>query len=266
MSGFLLIPRIEVHNANAQPAFWIVGAPPPTAFHGFAYALGLAINAKQNGVCIIHHDIEFLGEVFYGQLHPHQFRAAGLIDKDDYSSRNAHVLSSQPTARCNIIASLAICFNDEEVEKVSMNAVERFLSGARLAGGSIIEHEKIVFETDPEKIKRHIHTGWALHERQDLMVRQPDDRDYLDVVLRVTRKERERNPDHDFVMPTTLGYRTITPIEQRVNARKGLPHAYAEPLVGLVQYKAVRDGGLPVWIAKHDAVTQIFVVTAPTAM
>lgn len=265
MSKFLFIPRMEVSNANAQPAYWLVGAPPPTAFHGFTHALGLAIGARTNGVGIIHHNIEFLGEVLYGKLHPHQFHASGLIDKDDYSSKNPHALSSQPSARCNLTISLVIRFSDEEAERFSIQKTQHFLSGARLAGGNIIEYGELQYESDPDVIIRRVRSGQALHERQDLMVREPGE-DYLDVILRLARRSGESERNHNFLMPTTLGYRAITRIEQRVNARKGFPHAYAEPLVGLVQYKSVRDAGIPLWIARHDTENQSFIVTVDSIL
>lgn len=268
MSRYLLIPRLEIRNANAQPAWWLIGAPPPTAFHGFAHALGRATEATPNGVGIVHHDIQFLGEEVGNRLHPHQFRAAGLIDKDDYSSKNAHVLSSQPTARCHLTASLVIRFSDAEGDNLSQARVERFLAGARLAGGNVLEHGKLGIPSDWDGVEKALRRwrGFALHERQDLMVKQPGERDFLDVLLRLTRPTPENRQAYPWLMPTTLGYRAISPIERRVNSRQNLPHAYAEPLVGLVQYRPLRDGGLPIWEWRHDPARDRFILTAPTPL
>ncbi|HEB71385.1 MAG TPA: type I-F CRISPR-associated protein Csy2, partial [Nitrospirae bacterium] len=49
MSQYLLIPRLEVKNANAQPAWWIIGPPPMTAYAGFAQALALSICENNDG-------------------------------------------------------------------------------------------------------------------------------------------------------------------------------------------------------------------------
>lgn len=260
MSRYLVIPRVQVNNANAQPVYWIVSAPPPTAFHGFSHALGLAIGAQTQGIGIIHHHIEFLGEAVFGTLHPYQFRAAGLIDQDDYSSKNPYALSAQPSARCHLTVSLVIRFTGAAEAQLSLEKVHNFLAQARIAGGSIIEYEEINLSSDPEEICKTIHSGQALHERQDLMVREPGE-DYLDVILRQTRNHKDK-----FLMPTTLGYRTITPIEKRRNSRKRLPHAYVDPLVGLVQYQPLRTGGIPLWIAKHDAANQTFIVTVESIL
>jgi len=40
-----------------------------------------------------------------------------------------------------------------------------------------------------------------------------------------------------------VGYRTLTEFAQRVGVRKGLPHAFAEPILGLVEYLPARKAG-----------------------
>lgn len=257
MSHYIVIPRIQVRNANAQPVWWIIGAPPVTAYVGFAQALALHLNAgSHDGIAVVHHDIQFLGETNWEfgtkTLLPHQFRAASFIDKDDYSSKNAHVLSSQPSARCHLTVSLVIRFDDDA--SFSEEAIAPFLRGGRLAGGTIIEHgEPVVFadEDDIDKVVKVVGAGFSLIERQDLMVKQEGDRDMLDVLLRLTKRVKERDEDRIWLLPTTLGYAEITPRKQRKNVRGDFPHAYCEPLIGLAQYRSIRDAGLEFWRFTH---------------
>ncbi len=253
MSHYLVIPRVEVRNANAQPVWWIIGPPPVTAYLGFAQALALHLNTRRHdGIAIVHHDIQFLGETSwdYGTktLLPHQFRAASFIDKADYTSKNPHALSSQPTARCHLTVSVVIRFDDDA--SFSGKAVAAFLRGGRLAGGTIIEHSEPVVladEDDIDKVVKVVGAGFSLIERQDLMVRQDGDRDMLDVLLRVTKRANETDTDRNWLLPTTLGYAEITPRQQRKNARGDFAHAYCEPLVGLAQYRSIRAAGLQFW-------------------
>ena len=257
MSHYIVIPRVEVRNANAQPVWWIIGPPPVTAYVGFAHALSLHLNAgRHDGIAVVHHDIQYLGETSldYGTktLLPHQFRAASFINKDDYSSKNAHVLSSQPTARCHLTASLVIRFDDDA--SFSEEAIASFVHGGRLAGGTIIEYGKPVMladEDDIDKVVKAVGAGFSLIERQDLMVKQAGDRDMLDVLLRLTKRVKERDEDRNWLLPTALGYAEITPRQQRKNVRGDFPHAYCEPLVGLAQYKSIRDAGLQFWRFTH---------------
>lgn len=253
MSHYVIIPRIVVSNANAQPVWWIIGPPSVTAYLGFAHALALHLKAgRHDGIAIVHHDIQFLGEtnLDFGVLthFPNQFRAASFIDKADYSSKNPHALSSQPTARCHLTVSVVIKFGDDA--SFSQEAIDPFLRSGRLAGGTIIERgEPVVLadEDDIDKVVKVVGAGFSLIERQDLMVKQDGDRDMLDVLLRLTKRVRERDEDRNWLLPTTLGYAEITPRQQRKNVRGDFAHAYCEPLVGLVQYRSIRDAGLQFW-------------------
>lgn len=251
---YLILPRLHVCNANAQPAAWMIGPPPVTAYAGFAHALARACGAGHHqGVGIVHHDIQFLGEVEKGTLYPHQFRAASFIDKDDYASSNKHALSLQPSARCHLTVSLAIRFDAEL--PVDLQRVAAFLRGARLAGGAIVSHLfsetkddcLLEDERDVARITKAIGAGFGLHERTDLMSLQADDEDLLDTFLRVTDRSHTRDKEDSWILPTALGYAQITPARPRANVRGGLPHAFAEPLIGLIQYRQLRTHDLPFW-------------------
>lgn len=283
--SILILSHLDVRNANAQPAWWIIGPPPPTAYAGFAHALALALGAERcRGFAVVHHDIQFLGETVGRNLHPHQFRAASFIDENDHvkapnpdnptklreqpsvrSSNNAtvgrHPLSSQPTARCHLNVSLALAFDDDDALDID-HALPRFLRGARLAGGALNGYRESKQVEGAQAVVKFLKGGRALHERQDLMVREEGERDMLDVVLRLTDPQR-RDATPPWLMPTALGYRAITPFRERRNARNGLPHAYAEPLVGLVQYRALRDGPLPFWRAVQPDAATFLLTTQP---
>lgn len=254
MSQYLVIPRLEIRNANAQPAWWMIGPPPVTAYLGFAHAMSLAISAGiHDGIAIVHHDVQFLGEQFVNTLLPHQFRSASFIDNDDYSSKNKHVLSSQPTARCHVIVSIVVRFKDDTAFGLK-DALPSFLRRGRIAGGSIIDHEKpkhVRAMGELSEVKNAIGSGFSIVSRQDLMVMEEGDRDMLDVLLRLIRPAEKLTDDAKWLLPTSLGYIEISPRKQRRNVRGGFPHAYAEPLVGLVQYQSLRRAGLHFWLYHH---------------
>jgi CRISPR-associated protein Csy2 len=263
--NYLVISRFEVNNANAQPAWWMIGPPPLTAYAGFSHALALALGlARCRGFGVVHHDIQFLGEMAGGDFRPHQFRAASFIDKDDYSSKNPYALSSQPSARCHLTVSLVIRFDEDDGLDLE-DTLPRFLRGARLAGGNIVKYGKIVLLGNLDEAAKSITNGYSILERQDLMIRQEGERDMLDVVLRLTDPQRRRaDPEApSWLLPTTLGYRAITPFQQRKNVRGDLPHAYAEPLVGMVQYRTLREAPLPIWQTTNPDASTFLVTTQP---
>ena len=279
--SYLVIPRIRVQNANAQPAWWMIGPPPMTAYAGFSHALTLALGwEKCAGFGVVHHDIQFLGE-FEGEgtFLPHQFRAASLIDKGDYSSKNQYALSSQPSARCHLNVSLVIKKDEDDAVDVE-SAFPRFMRGARLAGGSVVAHGKASLQDNLEAVIKYLKTGHAIYERQDLMEMHEGERDMLDVVLRLTdpqlryeawnklQSADHNKPDdagedsHSWLMPSPLGYLAISPFQNRKNVRGGLPHAFAEPLVGMVQYRTLRHAGIPIWKAINPDAKTFLVTTS----
>ncbi len=271
MSKYIVIPNIKVQNANAQPAYWMVSAPSITAYVGFAHALAMCIGEKAHeGIAIVHHDIQFLGEKLTGEngqhnLFPHQFRAAGFIDKDDYVA-NGHSLSDQPTARCHLNISLVVAM--PEKSKIDSTSIERFLRGARLAGGSIIKFGEIKYDCNNHEaaINAIRKTGFSIVERQDLMELQNGDRDIIDVILRntlryVEKPNKEKLTDNTgWIVPSCLGYTGISSLKKRNKSRNELPHIYVEPLVGLIQYQSVRTAGLHFWRYKNPQ-TNLFIVT-----
>ncbi len=268
MSHYVVIPRLEVKNANAQPAWWMIGPPPITAYMGFAHALERHLGVRHNGIAIIHHDAQFPGEFVSGTFRPAQFKAASFINEEDYNSHNpgSPILSSQPTARCHLDCSLVLRF--DEGLSLDSASIAPWLRGRRLAGGDILRHGDPVllpYESDPEKVIRALKQTrrllWSILDRKDLMVKGENDKDPLDTLLRVTRRfkhdsgkksvseeSQKFSSPEPWLMPTTVGYAEISERKNRRQVRGNLPHAYAEPLVGLVQYKTLgRDTGLHFW-------------------
>ena len=265
MSQFIvLLPRMEVTGANAQAAWWFLAPPSPTAYVGFGQALALKClppDAQHEfiGVGVVVHDYRLRAEKVEGtyQWLPHQLRAAALINGDDYSSKNKNALSLQPTARCDLTVSLAVVFNEDA--KVDMKQVTKFLYNARIAGG-------VVGSDSPEPIllekmgqaRDAIKRGFALHARPDLM-EPASGEDTLDALLRATLPTKENRLANPWVMPATFGYATVKKIQDRVWTRDGHPHAFAEPLVGLVQLKSLKEASIPVWKFKRSS-ERVFVV------
>lgn len=264
---YVLLPRLQVQAANAQAAWWLLNAAPVVAATLFAHNLGRQTGRFPVGVGIVHHDAQFLGERFYGRLRPQQRRGAVFVDNDDYSSKNKHALSLQPTATCHLNWSLLLAYADGGPSAHKLNT---FLSRARLAGGQIIAHAKPQALENPGAVRKTVRSGYWLIERGDLMA----EGDPLDALIRATTQKAagtaapaaEGQPPpapSSWIVPATLGYAPITEFARRGGVREGYPHAYAEPLVGLVQYVSVHqytEPSPPLW--RHAWLdSDVFVVT-----
>ena len=255
----IVLSRIEVRNANAQPAWWIVGPPSPTAYCGFAHALARALDCTEEliGVMPVHHSYELLAEGGNYKPAPHQFRAATFIDHNDHvgaSGIKYGPLSAQPTARCNLTITLVIQFEPDTI--INPKEITRFLATARFAGGTF-------YEIPTPVLKNSIDDVWfggnsfGIHERLDLMTDEP-----LDLIDLCHPDNRENS----WLMPTTLGYQTITKPEHKTLARSNCLHAFAEPLVGPVQYVSVRESLPPVWRQTANAEGTCIVTTQPISI
>jgi len=261
--SYLHLSRLRVRAANALAGNYAINAAPVMAIVLFVHNLGLKTGCRPRRVAILHHDGQLLGEFgsdgFY-DFHPQQRRGATFIDATDYSSKNPHALSLQPTASCHLVISLLI-----EVDgPANKKKVERFLQSARIAGGSVDEVGAVDVQDDPDALR--LRNGFWLIERSDLMATHDHPVDALVAAIgsRATRSKAE--PEDSPTLPTSwlaatvLGYAAITPFARREGVRMtgthpdddgGHPlHAYSEPLLGLVQYVSRRDYGprpIPFW-------------------
>lgn len=262
---YVILPRLQVQNANAQPILWMIAPPSMMAYSGFAHAFALAVGASTHaGFAVVHHDIAFQGEISGGEINPHQFRAAQFIDKVDYSSKSKYALSSQPTARCHMTVSLVIRFDAES--SINETKIEPFLRAARIAGGSIVQHRFSIKDKTlilpranySRCIADRVGGGFSLKERKDLMFLQSGDKDRLDPFIRTITRPFDPLPEgpvdplavtdnRKWITPTTLGYMRVTELAERSMVRNGLLHAFAEPLLGFIEYQSVRHYPLSFW-------------------
>jgi CRISPR-associated protein Csy2 len=262
---YLLLPRLEIQTANAQSSWWLINAAPVMAANLFAHHLGRQIRIFPKAVGILHHHAQLLGERFFGKHYAQQRRGAVFIDNNDYSSKNKYALSLQPTASCHLTLSLILAF-DHKDGLPSFSKVEHFLDQTRLAGGQILQYGEIKALPTVQDVKKQLRSGYWLIDRMDLL----NNGDPLDALIASCGKSKapeqktdENTLPNSWLTPTTLGYATITDFAQRNGVRENYPHAYAEPLVGLVQYVTPRDWGdrpLPLW-RSHWPQDDVFIVT-----
>jgi CRISPR-associated protein Csy2 len=257
--SYILIPRIEISGANAQSAYSIVSGPSPLAFMGFARKLFIDLNggdvteSDQVEVAILHHDLEMRGEQFF-HFHPWQIRGGSLTSSNNGTSSDyvsgTKSMSLQPLALCNLTASLIISgidgFGEQEIE----NAVQQM----RIAGGQIQRCGKIVSYTNFSDIR--IGNGFFIKDRNDLLSDVPAEKK-MSVFLKVLHESKQPKSQFPWLLPMNLGYLPVTPFTEKKSARGQFPHAYAEPLVGLIQYVSPRQlqeqkKGIPFWRYTRD--------------
>lgn len=249
MIRYVVIPRMRVQNANMQTNGVLLGGVPLFAANMFAHHLARQLGTQEEGIIYIHHDQQRLGGQAYGRFTPAQRRGAVFIGKKDYSSKNKYALSLQPTASCHLEFSLIIKFSSS---RISPEKLTNILKRSRFAGGQIIEFLEITIyaENELENALKKIKTGFAILDRQDLLIeyqqRKQINRVQAFTQLLALKADALRtffnDPNLSWISATNLGYALLEPLtDQRAGIRQAqdqetTAHAYAEPLTGIVQY------------------------------
>lgn len=269
-SIYLRLPNLEIRRANALPAWWFVGLAHPMAALGLARNLARRQNNPEASVALIHHDGQLLVSD-YGQyaLLPCLLRGASLIDKADYA-KGSMSLSSQPQVYAHLRISLVIRLASDP--GISLEAVTDFLKqGARFAGGTIVSFDPPELFTSLDDVKRKLKSGFCLQDRTPLMQQTMAEQSCtpMEALLWLTQPTSKKPvvkadepaaPQESWLSPAVLGYATLTPASKKPGARDFYPHAYAEPLVGLVRYQPVKEG-LAFWRYAEPVNNDVFLIT-----
>lgn len=253
MSQIILIPHIKVQNATLQTNGFILGGAPLMAAAMFCHNLARQLKTQDIGFILVHHDRQDLGGSAYGRFTPAQRRGAVFIGKKDYSSKNKYALSLQPTASCHLEISLIINFARIRDKNRLTDIVRR----SRFAGGQVISVQDLEPCDSTEKALAKIRNGFVVQDRKDLLqhYQQHYQVNRLQALVQLlAQKPDQRLPERpeqklSWLSATALGYALLEqPTAQRTGIRQAdqqdiTCHAYAEPLIGLIQYQSLRDAG-----------------------
>lgn len=267
MSFLAVIPHIRVQAANLHTSGILLGGAPLMASGMFAHALARQLGIQDTGVIYIHHDRQDLGGFAYRRFTPAQRRGSTFINKKDYSSKNPHVLSLQPTASCHLHVSLVIRFDGRRRPRLS--DLRNLLANSRFAGGQIVSVGEVAWADDNEQslkniLNASIKTGFAVLDRHDVLLtyQQSQNLNRLQAFTRILALTKDglnhafgEHNGLSFLSATNLGYALLEdPKTDRTGVRQAYapakqgngdvlptPHAYAEPLIGLVQYVSIRQ-------------------------
>lgn len=234
---FVLIPHLKVQTANLHSAGFLVGGAPLMAASLLTHALARELGCTDQGVALLHHDRQDLGEWVYGRFYPQQRRGATFIGKNDYSSKNKYALSLQPTATAHLQVSLIMAFDQFN----NTGALEAMLRrNSRFAGGQIVGWGSPQLFENAEDLLDHCPNGFFVQDRQCWLIEHMQAYG-LGRIEALTDLLARRDETRPWLSAAVLGYALLEPPTARAGSREGYPHAYAEPLVGLVQYVTRRQ-------------------------
>lgn len=277
MSRYLVISRMRVAHANAMQAWWLMAPPSPMTLYGFAHNMGLRCHFSFSKLAMVHHGIQWLAlekpsarfekkpeggqedknwdvRFWNHKVIPQQPQGATFIDGNDHIS-SGFAKGLQPTARCHVEMSMVLDIGEVPI---NVDDIETFLWSGRLGGGAIVEHGFVGICDSLEAVTSKIGGGFWVLDRSDMvsstmkslgldgteaLIRIFEDhaqqRFVYDHATEIQREKMEKPAS--WLSANVTGYATLEPFQRRFGVRDGVPHAYAEPLVGLTQYCSVRE-------------------------
>ncbi len=242
MIRYLVISHLKVQGANMYNAAFLLGGPPVLPAWFMAHALGRKMDMSDEVVSVsfILHDFTPLGDFFYGKFNPQLRRGASYTfgsskNCSDYSSKNPHALSLQPVACADMEVSLIVAVRDLGTSR----GIDALVKTCRLAGGSVTGLREVCVCDDMYKALRHIRTGYAVMDRRNFL-EGIDSSNRAHKFVEILGHKSFEGDGMGWISATCLGYAAISPFERREGAREGYEHAFAEPLIGLVQYVPLR--------------------------
>ncbi len=268
---FLVLPHIEIQNANALSSPFTIGFPAMTAWLGATHKIEREMNQRQEifgsvkigGVGVISHDFHLHTYKGFGDFNHSIVGTGNPLDKK--GERPSFI----EEARCQLEVSLILKFDkfekfnpfDGDEEKFSRN-IKKILLMMKMASGDVLKFDDPVFENADEikqqcRLLRSLMPGYALIERRDLMIQSmKEGKDALDALLSAVWVESESEKDkkdqvswkskkkyNGWIVPIATGFHGVTdltPSGKTLNQRDpSYPHRFAESVVTLGEFRMI---------------------------
>ena len=261
----LLLPHIEVHNANALSSPFTIGFPAMTAWLGAVHALQRRLNSKGHSsinfesVGVVSHQCDLQTHKGIDDFVHSIIGTGNPLDKT--GSRSVFI----EEARCHLDVSLVIEYsgiekNDEQ--NLKENITHLLNSRMKMAGGDILTFKEPQFfkvengnAADLAVLTRKLMPGYAIIERRDLMVEaMKTGQDAMDALINYLaihhQCEKSLVEDTDkitwtskrkskgWIVPIATGFHGLTDLGKAKNQRDpNTPHRFAESVVTLGEFK-----------------------------
>ncbi len=257
MKNILLIPYIQIHNANALSSPYTIGFPAMTAWLGAVHALQRQLKTRDDDF----EDLEFksVGVVCHDiNLQTHKGNSDfvySIVGTGNPLDKSGNRPSFIEEARCHLTVSLVIeyaCDYDQDL----IEHVDQLITGKlKFAGGDVITAKPSeTFEIDSQSQKQlmtKLMPGFCLIERRDLMQQaMTDGQDAIEALLDyLTVKHTSQIDDKGkaawtssrktkgWIVPIATGFHGISDVGNAENQRDpDTPHRFAESVVTLGEF------------------------------
>jgi CRISPR-associated protein Csy2 len=261
MKTILLLPCIQIQNANALSSPYTIGFPAMTAWLGFVHALQRKLNQsgfdelKFKSMGVACHDLNLQTHKGRGDYVHSIIGTGNPLDKD--GSRPAFIEEARCHTLVSLIVECVIPANDLAFDENLLAVLPTHLNQLKLASGDILSFGKpelrtIDDENDHRKLMRKLMPSYVLIQRRELMVDAMANGqnaieallDYLTIQHRCIENEdggiewtRSRKIK-GWIVPIATGFHGISDLGKAENARDmTTPHRFAESVVTLGEFK-----------------------------
>ncbi|MDO4204172.1 MAG: type I-F CRISPR-associated protein Csy2 [Selenomonadaceae bacterium] len=260
---YLLIQKMEIHNANAMSSPYTVGFPAMTAWLGGIHALERRLRVAGVDVRLT----SLAVSCHHFSLHTYKGRGdryGMIVGVAKPIRKNSKGIWTQPSfieePRCDMNISLLIEIRgiNGDNEDEFLRVTESLLFRQKMASGDImgigklsVEYVDEESEAAEKKLLRRLMPGYVPIERRDLMMKEDSEGDALDRLLDYLKINAvDVNPDGEkpeweytkkapgWIVPLAVGYKAISPLGKVANQRDPeTPHCFAESVVTLGEFK-----------------------------
>jgi CRISPR-associated protein Csy2 len=257
MKNILLIPYIQIHNANALSSPYTIGFPAMTAWLGAVHALQRQLKTRDDdfedlafkSVGVVCHDINL--QTYKG----HSDYIYSIVGTGNPLDKSGNRPSFIEEARCHLTVSLVIEYSCEYPEDLTEHVDQLIKGKLKFAGGDVITaKDSATFEIDSEnqnQLITRLMPGFCLVERRDLMQQaMADGQDAIDALLDyLTIKHSSQTDDNGkvtwtssrktkgWIVPIATGFQGISDLGNAENQRDpDTPHRFAESIITLGEF------------------------------
>lgn len=263
MKNILLIPYIQIHNANALSSPYTIGFPAMTAWLGAVHALQRQLKNSNDdfedldfkSVGVVCHAINL--QTYKGQS-DFVYSIVGTGNPLDKSGNRPSFIEE---ARCHLTVSLVIEYvyrggNKDDLKEAVDNVIQGKM---KFAGGDVLaakpsETHQITDSNTLKQLLNRLMPGFCLIERRDLMKQaMTESQDALDALLGYLIVNHHYNKDKNtwesqrkrsnplkkegWIVPIATGFQGISDLGTAENQRDpDTPHRFAESVVTLGEF------------------------------